>query len=1064
MSDVLRTYTFLPWLRQGIGGRIDTVDPMGPDPVGSHERATVTIRFQVNTGEASNTVNLVGPGDVLGINSRAIVKTEPRNWITNFEPNYLPFIEFYDEDFPWRYTPAKATATHRLRPWLVLVALAEDEFEDAGLVQPPEDKGGAPRPVIRITGDSDHIFPPSDQSWAWAHVHTAEDISGGGSRNDQATVDALERLVARNPDQASARLLCPRKLRPNKPYHAMLLPAFEIGRLAGLGISTAGVDALAPSWPAAEVVAPASSWPAADRRFPVYHRWYFRTSERGDFEYLVGLLKPQPVSDEVGIRDMDMQAPGFDIRSLTNPPVMGLEGALRKPDAVSRPQAWPPAEPFPEFLTTLTKKVNLGADGLEPPAAGAVHPDPVVTLPLYGRWHAMADRLRPAQSGWVNELNADPRLRTASGFGTRVVQTHQEDYMKRAWQQVGQVIEANRRIRQAQLGIPASYQIFKRNLEPLSSDQILALTAPVHARVLGSSTTIRQRIADSRLPRAAVSPAFRALTRPRGRLMRKALPESGRRPADLIPRLNDGRVTAAPPKKAPEGQIGVDDLAAELVPGWVPGWLKALLRRPWAFLLLLLFLLLIVFLVAGAGLVLAGAGAILAALAAGLFKLFRNVRTADSVSEVGFTPEAAAGAPPRPGFSVAAPGTIPSPGGPAAGEDSVEAHNFRAATIAFFERLELKPPPEPPKPPLNLDDLAGKLLASLNPIHTIPNRLATLTNIGQVFAPLRFFETIIEAMAHPSFSDAMYKPLRDLSTELLVPNLNKIPNNTISLMENNRRFIESYMVGLNHEMGRELLWHQYPTDQRGSYFRQFWDIADTLPSDPTASAADIEESLRDITPLHTWRRSTKLGNHQNRDYPTGAAGPEERRLVLVVRGELLKKYPTAVIFAQKAKWGIDPEAATAGDPDHEVRMLDESGADGALLTPLFKAEIEPDIHFFGFDLTASAAEGSKDREKNDPGWFFVFQERPGEPRFGLDVVPPPDNPPSIKDWNDLAWDHLGDIEKIHRIDINIVPTTDIAASNTDDHRINWGANAADMAYILYQDPVMVAFHAGDMLD
>ena len=31
------------------------------------------------------------------------------------------------------------------------------------------------------------------------------------------------------------------------------------------------------------------------------------------------------------------------------------------------------------------------------------------------------------------------------------------------------------------------------------------------------------------------------------------------------------------------------------------------------------------------------------------------------------------------------------------------------------------------------------------------------------------------------------------------------------------------MVGLNHEFARELLWREFPTDQRGSYFRQFWD-------------------------------------------------------------------------------------------------------------------------------------------------------------------------------------------------------------------------------------------------
>ena len=43
---------------------------------------------------------LYGPGDIIGIDAGLIVRTEPRHWITNFETNYLPFVEFYDEDFP----------------------------------------------------------------------------------------------------------------------------------------------------------------------------------------------------------------------------------------------------------------------------------------------------------------------------------------------------------------------------------------------------------------------------------------------------------------------------------------------------------------------------------------------------------------------------------------------------------------------------------------------------------------------------------------------------------------------------------------------------------------------------------------------------------------------------------------------------------------------------------------------------------------------------------------------------------------------------------------------------
>src|SRR5919204_5372147 len=115
------------------------------------------------------------------------------------------------------------------------------------------------------------------------------------------------------------------------------------------------------------------------------------------------------------------------------------------------------------------------------------------------------------------------------------------------------------------------------------------------------------------------------------------------------------------------------------------------------------------------------------------------------------------------------------------------------------------------------------------------------------------------------------------------------------------------MVGLNHEMGRELLWREYPTDQRGSYFRQFWDVNLVLPPAPTP---EDRERLRDIPEIHTWSRHSALGEHNQR-----AAHGEEALLVLVVRGELLKRYPRTVIYAQKAQWhrrGGRPAGARAG--------------------------------------------------------------------------------------------------------------------------------------------------------
>src|SRR5262249_40877060 len=140
MSQV-PTYSFLPWLRIGMANNITQTDG---DPA-VKVRASLPLDLTVSaTGLDSNVtntvvhrdVNLFGPGDILGIETRAIVKVEPRHWITNFEPNYLPYIDFYDEDFPWRYVPAASDSTrHRLRPWIALVVLKESEFVDGKNIQ-----------------------------------------------------------------------------------------------------------------------------------------------------------------------------------------------------------------------------------------------------------------------------------------------------------------------------------------------------------------------------------------------------------------------------------------------------------------------------------------------------------------------------------------------------------------------------------------------------------------------------------------------------------------------------------------------------------------------------------------------------------------------------------------------------------------------------------------------------------------------------------------------------------------------------------------------------------------
>jgi len=343
-------------------------------------------------------------------------------------------------------------------------------------------------------------------------------------------------------------------------------------------------------------------------------------------------------------------------------------------------------------------------------------------------------------------------------------------------------------------------------------------------------------------------------------------------------------------------------------------------------------------------------------------------------------------------------------------------------------------------------------------------------------------------------------------------NINYIDMNSISLLETNQRFIEAYMVGLNHEFARELLWREYPTDQRGSYFRQFWDVSDyvfpkekldiiirqvkaELGENVTEEDLDkriqekIKENLKDIPKLHLWSKASRLGDHDNREEP----GENEEEVVLVIRGELLKKYPNAVIYAHRAKW--KPKSENDPSPDkaqeRELIPLPPEAVDNpprdTVKTPLYEAKVDPDIYFFGFNLDIKEVRGLTEGDPNSledrAGWFFVIKERPGEPRFGLDIGTTEEG--EIEVWNDMAWGNVkpavdasssgagrylqisSETETIN-ISENAVETAEDGEKleqREEDIQFNWDSsmNSAELAYILYQSPVMVAVHGAEML-
>lgn len=131
-------------------------------------------------------------------------------------------------------------------------------------------------------------------------------------------------------------------------------------------------------------------------------------------------------------------------------------------------------------------------------------------------------------------------------------------------------------------------------------------------------------------------------------------------------------------------------------------------------------------------------------------------------------------------------------------------------------------------------------------------------------------------MKEPEFPNPAFFYLRELSQKFILPSVDAIRNNSIVCFQSNPKFEEAFLSGMNTEMGRELLWREYPTDKRGSYFRKFWD-KDKLPE-------RFDESYFDIKRMDKW--NSKLGNNHMAD---------NKLLIIVIKAELMRAYPETLV-------------------------------------------------------------------------------------------------------------------------------------------------------------------------
>jgi hypothetical protein len=789
-------------------------------------------------------------------------------------------------------------------------------------------------------------LPDLADSWAWAHTQIV--VPSTTSSN------ALATSLSQEPSMNVARIVAPRRLEPGKRYAACLVPAFDAGVARGLIDSAPTNGTINPAW---------SDATPGDVRLPVYFHWEFSTGPAGDFESLARRLKPAAPPEGAGVQPMYIGAAGPELPAIPSTDPSGyldMDGPLRAPKRSNATLADVPA--------SVQSALRVALDGAAAQAQlGPTTTTPVLGPPIYGQWYAKQHTVPTDSPVWLRELNLDPRSRAAAGLGAEIERQNQEAFMQWAWEQVGDVLEANKLLAQTRLSMETLDRVHGRHVATLPADRALQFFAPLHSRAMEGAVTIRSAIERSSLPNAAGDPSLRRLVSPQNRIRKSAM-----------------RRAPAPPAPPPATPTPAPAPLPRLVTQFAAGTANVDPTR---------------FIPAGVGAI----PELVDYVASLVFDLpimisFTGIPTEAAVVSLSATMTAAAKAPIPPPPVPAATGsgpTIQAPAAPqfvpfalASSRDSLVARTRPRAAVPARIQTMLK---------------AGDTPLVAQPALPVGSRITTasIQLSGTAVAP-----TYDRILAAPELDVPVFRYLARLDPSRFMPGVGDIPADSIMLLETNPRFIEALLVGLNSEMNRELLWREFPTDQRGTPFKHFWGWTD---------------GGADIAPIHTWPATNALGANTR-----ASSGGQ---IVMLIRGRLLQRYPNTSIFAWRAKSG-----ALVNPP-----------APNDLKTPVFFGVLGADVAYAGFDLTdADLAQGD--------GWFFVLQEQPTEARFGFDVGD--GSPRRIPaSWSDATWDDTGTAPGHYlRLTGNPLSGVKIGSVAFIDH-------AGALAYITVQKPVCVALHA-----
>jgi hypothetical protein len=1005
--------SFLPWLRSGLGA-------LSTSSASARRETTIPVNIKdendaiIGDPEQQRfTFTLKGPGDVLGYSPLMVARTEPSAGANDHEPNYFPYLEFADPDLPWRYS---LDEDGKVKPWIVLIVLTRDEYDPI-----TDTDGENKRPAIVVQAKNGTLpLPDLAQSWAWSHVQLTGEVPE--NPEDPEDPEKIEKYIINNPELCCSRLMCPRKLEPNTRYSAFVVPAYEVGRKAGLGepIDEYTDD---PAW-----------YQNAERvTLPAYYRWDFQTSEAGDFEELLARISYGPVPQDekkyyVGTRPIDGSRPGYFLDADGNEKEYKgeilLEGALVPPNFMQEDRkSFKPGE----FTRDMCEELNRSLK--EAPIHDQEDEDPLVPIPVYGRYFQKTEEIEmPNEEGkwsmprsWVHELNLDRRYRVAASFGTSVVQYNQEEYMQECWEQVGAIREANEKIRLAAMGRIISDNLKERHIDPLDDARFTLITQPFHHYYAyddgNGQKSFKAGFKRSGLPQGTVSYPFKRITIHRVGFDRTKLfgPwELAAKNKSLWRRLlriilfifrlmvQGAIVIIQQPEKFMRFVPGLRNFIEKEIPEDDGTLLRKIVR---------IGLHIVKLLAKVALFLITNAKKLKKTLLPILYVLLYALR-------------------------------VPAPNEkPRLPDRDTRLGEALKEKFGISEELDHIYPLKSEVIRVTPIDVKKSLRPCLNMRADLLERLNSTIKVpvpgGE--QQLTSFDPIMKA---PQIDMPMYRHLSERSVDLMVPGLKLLEHNTSTLFQENRKNIEAYLLQINGEMGRELVWREFPTDQRGTIFKYFWD--------PTTSI-DAPTDIRDI---HEW--SGELGTH-----PGGEDGAKENRLVLAIKADLIRRYPNTIIFAIKKKedkeWENIFKKLDADDPSGEDGIIhlvngQSHAQDNSFFVypPVFSANIGVDVLFLGFPFSIENMERDK---QDDYGYYFIIMEHPSLPRFGLDVKSNQiENP--ITDWDKMSWGHADIDAASGWVDAEELKEG-VTVEISDGGPSAWDCHAAGKAWITYQKPVRI---------